>query len=205
MGRRPAAARVHAARICSTALLAALCVSCSIDTAIRSPRSATQQLLQTVAIDRALERLEWPELVGKQVFVDTGAPGDMIDTQYLSVALETLAASEGFQLAASPDEADLELTLLAGAISLDVTGRLFGIRGTGGGLIPFTIPELAIYRRVNTRGMARLRLSLIDPDTRGILFQSGPVEGRTTHNSFTALFVIHWSRSDLPKLDEPDP
>jgi hypothetical protein len=49
------------------------------------PRSAMEQLLTTGAIDPALAMLDWPDLTGKAVELQLGAPEEAFDRRWTDV------------------------------------------------------------------------------------------------------------------------
>jgi hypothetical protein len=73
--------------------------------------------------------------------------------------------------------------------------------GSSGGLIPFTIPELSIYKSTRRRGFAKTEIYLRDRDTHEIVHHSGPVEGSTHRVSKTYFFVFETRESDTERLE----
>jgi len=64
-----------------------------------------------------------------------------------------------------PEAAEYVLSCLVGAIGLDISGRFMGIQGGSGGLIPFTIPALALYKNTLRQGFAEAEIYLVDLET----------------------------------------
>ena len=180
-------------------------IGCGHTTRITSPRSAWEQLLSTEAIDRAMAQIEWPDLSGKSVMVSVGAPDEgrtsPTDREYLKRSAQVAVASHGALLVTEIDEAELVLTVLVGAIGLDVSGRFFGVQGTSGGFIPITIPELALYKRVRRQGFAKTEIALVDHKTGGVIHRSGPVQGSTYRTTRTYFLVFRTVETDTSRLD----
>jgi hypothetical protein len=174
---------------------------CAFSTRVQTPRSSWEQLLATTAIDRALEQLEWPEVDGKLVFVEIGPPGDVIDDRYLQRRIEVSLADRGAQIVSNAEAAEYVLSCLVGAIGLDINGRLFGIQGSPGGLIPFTIPELALYKNTLRKGFAKTEIRLVERETDKVVHHSGPVEGSTYRRSRVYFFVFVTHKSDTTRLE----
>ena len=197
---RPAASRllVLSATLCALLHIAG---GCAFSSRVETPRSSWEQILATTAIDRALKQLEWPEVDGKSVFVEVGPPGDVIDDLYLRRSIEIALADRGAQIAKNAEGAEYLLSCLVGAIGLDISGRFFGLMGSSGGLIPFTIPELALYKNMLREGFAKIEIYLVDLETDEIVHRSGPVEGATYRQSKTFLFVFGTSKSDTTRLE----
>ena len=193
-------------RIVALACAGLLAQGCAFSQTIGSPRSSTDQLLTTVAIDRALAKLAWPDVAGKAVVIQLGAPDESFDRDYLLRSIEIGVAQRGGVLVDVEDEADYQLNVLVGAVGVDVNGRFFGLKGTqGGGLIPFTIPELALYRTQRLAGFAKLELALLDHRSGGVVHRSGPEMAATSARSRTLLFVFHRRWTDVTRFESGEP
>jgi hypothetical protein len=205
MPTRPDFDRDAASR--SLVFVAALCAAlpiasgCAFSSRVETPRSSWDQILATTAIDRALDQLEWPEFDGQSIYLEIGPPGDVLDERYLEHRIEVTLRERGAQIAKSPETAEYVLTCLVGAIGLDINGRMFGIEGSPGGLIPFTIPELALFKNILRRGFAKTEIHLVDRETNRIIHRSGPVEGSAYRRSRTYFFVFETRQSDTTRLE----
>jgi hypothetical protein len=197
---RSAASRLM---VLSATLCALLHVAsgCAFSSRVQTPRSSWEQILATTAIDRALKQVEWPEVDGKSVFVEVGPPGDVLDDLYLQRRIEANLTDHGAQIARNNEDAEYLLSCLVGAIGLDTTGRFLGLMGSAGGFIPFTIPELALYKNTLRRGFAKTEIYLVDLETKKIIHHSGPVEGTAYRRSKTFFFVFETRDSDTTRLE----
>jgi hypothetical protein len=191
----------RAIRCVPLALLVALASACSMTPELKLPRTATQQVLATEAIDRALEQFEFPDVVGRRVAVYVGAPGDAVDGDYLRVAVQIALLEAHAIVVPLDDDPDLVLAVLVGAMGLDQAGRFFGIEGTAGGFIPFTIPEVALYKKVRMEGFAKAEYALVDPHTGAVVHRSAPAQGDTWAEQTTLLLIFSWGRTDTSRLD----
>jgi hypothetical protein len=186
---------------CALFALLHLASGCAYSTRVTTPRSSWEQILATEAIDRALAKLDWPQVDGKAVFVEVGPPGDVIDDLYLRRGIEVALANRGAKIVRDAENAQYVLTTLVGAIGLDISGRFFGLMGSTGGLIPFTVPELALYKTTHREGFAKTEIYLLDRDTSEVVHHSGPVEGAAYRLSKTYLFVFDTNKSDTERLE----
>ncbi|HXK26420.1 MAG TPA: hypothetical protein VMS55_27400 [Myxococcota bacterium] len=185
-------------------LICVVSMGCSFTRRMELPRSATQQILATQAIVRALDQFAFPDIKGKKVLVHVGAPGDAVDTEFLRTAVQIEVFDKGAQVVAKPERADLVLAVLVGSMGIDIHGRFVGIEGTSGSaFVPFTIPEVALYKRTHTSGFARAEFALVDPGSGEILERSDPVEGKTRGVSTTVLMVFSWDDTDIPSVHVP--
>lgn len=192
-------------RICVLVLVCALGAGCSFSRRTQLPRSATQQLLATQAVIRALDQFKFPDIKGKKVMVHVGAPGDAVDVEFLKTAVQVEVFEEEAKVVVAPEKADLVLAVLVGAMGLNIRGRFLGIEGTtGGGFIPFTIPELALYSRTRTSGFAHAEFALVDPNSGAIVERSSPVEGNTRGETTTVMMVFSWDDTDLDSFHPPE-
>jgi hypothetical protein len=190
--------------ILSATLCALLHVAsgCAFSSRVQTPRSSWEQILATTAIDRALKQVEWPEVDGKSVFVEVGPPGDVLDDLYLQRRIEVILADRGAQIARNTESAEAVLNCLVGAIGLDISGRFLGLHGSSGGiLLPFKFPELALYKHTLRRGVAKAEIYLVDLETNKVVHHSGPVEGATYRESKTYFFFFESRDSDTTRLE----
>lgn len=192
---------LRAIRRALPALLLALAAGCSGTPRLELPRSATQQVLATEAIDRALAQFEFPDVAGRRVAVYVGAPGDAVDGDYLRVAVQIALLEQNAIVVPLDRDPDLVLAVLVGAMGLDQKGRFFGIEGTAGGFIPFTIPEIALYKKVRMEGFAKAEYALVDPHTGAIVHRSTPAQGDTWSEQTTLLLIFSWGRTDTSRQD----
>jgi hypothetical protein len=186
--------------------LASLVFGCSTTYRIKVPRTASEQIISTEAIDRALAQITWPAVAGQKLVVQVGGPQESLDRDYLYRSVEIKIAERGGVVVDKEDEADSELNVLVGAVGIDVDGRFFGLRGTNGSsLIPFTIPELAFYKTVRLDGFAKTEIALLDHKTGGVLHRSGPTYGMTYARSRTVFFIFRRRWTDTTRLERPTP
>jgi hypothetical protein len=179
----------------------ALLAGCAFSSRVVTPRTAWEQILATEAIDRAAQQLEWPDLTERRVYVRVAPPDDALDENYLRGRLEVIAAQRGALVVRERGAADLELACLVGAMGIDTSGRFMGIEGSAGGFVPFTIPELMLYRRTLREGFAKAEIALVEVETGGLVHRSGPVEGTARRTHTTVFFVFHFSDGDVERLE----
>ena len=174
---------------------------CAFSSHVQTPRSSWEQILATTAIDRALEQLEWPEVDDKAIAVEIGTPGDVLDGLYLQRRIEVALANRGARIVRSSEAAEYVLSCLVGAVGLDISGRFMGIQGSSGGLIPFTVPELALYKNTLRQGFAKAEIYLVDLESQKIVHHAGPVEATAYRRSKTYFFVFESRESDTARLE----
>ena len=79
-------------------------------------RTATEQLLISDAVDRALEKMSFKELSGFSVFLDTSRVSGATDKDYLIGAVRQKLATDGAALRENRTDADVIVELFVGAL-----------------------------------------------------------------------------------------
>lgn len=166
-------------RLTGATLLAAFMVAmasgCGTTRWSDSKRTATEQLLISDAVERAVMQLDMRPLAGQTVFLDTTILDDVTDGKYLASAIKHQLLASGCRLAAGADTAEVVVEARAGAIGTDRNDLLFGIPATsvevaGNGT---SIPEMALFKRTDQRGVAEVNLFAYERATGRAVWQSG--------------------------------
>jgi hypothetical protein len=150
-------------------------------------RTATEQLLITDSIDRAVSRLDLRALAGKKVSVDDTPAKSVTDSAYLVSAVRQHVLASGAILKDKKDDAEYILEVRAGAVGTDRNDILFGIPATnlptmpGAVAVPSQIPEIALAKKTDQRAVAKISLFAYNRETGRPVWQSGatPVESQT--------------------------
>lgn len=152
-------------------------------------RSATEQLLLTVAIERALSRLELPDVAGKQVSLTVVSLAKPDETAFLESAAKLRLRQAGATIV-DADTATLNLLLYAGTLGTISRSFTFGIPPVPIPDAAFAVPGLPILSSVKQRGYAKLRV--VTTDAHGaFVAESAPSMQRSTFNVFS---VFNYSR-----------
>ena len=64
-------------------------------------------------------------------------------------------------------------------------------------VIPFSLPELALYKFQKQSGYARLHVDIFDNRTGEFVGSSATIIGRTYYDQYTVLFYFTWAATDL--------
>jgi len=153
----------------------ALSTGCGTTRWSDSKRTATEQLLISDAVERAVMQIDMRPLAGQTVFLDTTMLDDVQDGKYLTSALRHQVLASGCRLAADRDAAAVVVEARAGAIGTDRNDLLFGIPATsvqvaGNGT---AIPEMALFKRTDQRGVAEVNLFAYERASGRPVWQSG--------------------------------
>jgi hypothetical protein len=167
-GRRPMQAS-------ALTMLLAVLVGCGTTRMSDSKRTATEQLLVSQAIDRAVMRIDVRPLAGRKVFLETAFMDDVEDGKYLESALRHQLMATGCLLAKDRDAADVVVEARAGAVGTDRSSVLLGIPATSVTLKgnETSTPELVLAKRSEQRGVAKLSVYAYERESGQPVWQSG--------------------------------
>ncbi len=184
--------------------IALLVAACATERRItNTPTTALQQLLTSEASDRALALIEWPYFPGKSFYVEVGSPADWGDQFYLQQRVNAYLADHGGLITHDAGAADYRVSVLAGAVGTDEIDVLFGMPPITSMIIPFSLPELALYKAQDQEGFAKVQVVVSDARRGGIVQRSGPTFGRTYVHNRSVLF-FGWYTTDTSRLTEMD-
>jgi hypothetical protein len=163
-----------------------LCVGCGTTKWTDTARTATEQLLISDSMDRAVSRIDFRALAGKKVFVDDAPIKGMTDANYLISTLRQQILASGGVLKDAKDQAEYILEVRAGALGTDRHDVLFGIPATNiptivtAPGIPTQIPEIPFVKKTDQRAVTKVAMFLYNRQTGRPVWQSGamPEESR---------------------------
>lgn len=144
-------------------------------------RSATEQLLITDAMDRAVSDLDFRALAGKTAYIQADALKKITDSEYLISCLRQHMLANGCLLKDVKTEADYVVEVRAGAVGTDRHDLLYGVPAvnvptvvpvTG---IPSQIPEMPFVKKTDQRAIVSLSLFAYNQKTGRPIWQSGAV------------------------------
>lgn len=170
----------------TTLLCCGLCVGCGTTKWTDTSRTATEQLLISDSMDRAVSRIDFRAVAGKKVFVDDTPLKGMTDANYLISTLRQQILASGGVLKDAKDQADYVLEVRAGALGTDRHDVLFGVPATtiptiapAPGL-PTQIPEIPFVKKTDQRAVTKVAMFLYNRQTGRPVWQSGvtPEESR---------------------------
>jgi hypothetical protein len=140
-----------------------------------SKRTATEQLLISEAIERAVMRIDVRPLAGQKVFLDTAFMDDAADGKYLASALRHQLLASGCLLAKDRDSAVVVVEARAGTVGTDRSSVVVGLPATSMTLNGHdtSTPELAVAKRSEQRGVAKLSVYAYERETGRPIWQSG--------------------------------
>jgi len=181
---RPLLPHVRAARrvAAMVAIAAPLAVGCGVTRTSDSKRTATEQLMTSSAIERAVAQVDCRPLAGRRVFLDASFMDDVADGKYLVSTLRHQLLAGGCLLADKAENADVIVEARAGAIGTDRSDLVLGMPGTTVSIKgnEFTTPDVAIAKRSEQRGVAKVSLHAYERESGRAVWQSG-MENMASH------------------------
>lgn len=183
-----------------------LLAACSLTRESNPARTATEELLISTAIDRAVEGLKLDIPKGTSVYLDT-SNFEGTDSKYAVSSIAERVLLAGGDLTPDRSKADMVVAVRSGALSTDSDGFLLGIPATGVP-VPLTgtvnLPEVALLKRAETRGVAKFAASLYDAKTGALRSVSGASYG-FSHRTHWVVLLAGWTKDDtLPHSIDPE-
>jgi hypothetical protein len=194
-------------RTLSGLLLAFLIAGCGTTRMTDSQRAATEMLLVSQAADNAVAEIDFSPLSGKTVFLDaTGIGNEVIDRGYLISLVKQQLVGAGAHLYDDKVRAEYIVDLRSGGLGTDRHSVLVGTPAVqlpsvlpG---IPTNLPEIALMKKSDQRGVAKIAVFAYSRITGRALWQSGTAEA-TTHVKDTWVFGTGpFSRGTIRKRTE---
>ena len=183
-------------------LLALICDGCASTTVTKPAESATEQLLFSTAVDRALAHTDFGFLANKKVFVDTTDIRDAYHYQYAVGDIRDALSQGGALLVTNVTDSDVIVETRAGTLSGDFDSSLFGIPTTAAP-IPLAgavvLPEIAFYKSEKQWSYAKIALFGYANKSREHIFSTGPLLGKS-YDFYHRLLFVSWLTTDIPEL-----
>lgn len=175
--------RTRRASCAATALacgLLAAALGCGTTRWTDTQRTATEQLLLSDAIDRAVAQLDVRVLAGKDVYFDATFLENVPDKQYLTSTLRQHLLAQGCVLRESREEATYVVEARAGAVGTNRDEMLFGVPqvnlptfAASPVAMPSSIPEIGLLKNTQQAGIAKVALFAFNRKTGKPVWQSG--------------------------------
>ena len=184
----------------ATSALAVAFTGCTTIQTTTPARSATEQLLLSTSVDRALADVDLGIFANKKVYLDTNY-FDSYDPKYATGTIRDALSRQGAVLVDNAAASDVIIEARSGALSIDNSDTLFGIPALG---VPIplagsvTTPEIAIYKADRQHAFAKLVLLAYVRQTREHVYSSGNLDG-ISYNKHYHLLGASWLRTDIPE------
>lgn len=144
-----------------------------------SPRTATEQLLVSDAVDRAISQIDFTALANQDVYVDTRYIVTALDQNYVVSTLRQHMLASGCVIKDKPEEATYIVEVRSGGLGTNRQDLLFGVPATNvptPGLLPAgsaAIPEIALMKRTNQQAVCKIAVYAYERVSGRPVWQSG--------------------------------
>lgn len=190
------------------ALAALVLGACSTEKESSPPRTATEQLLISTAADRAVDQLNLSIPEGTKVFVNA-ENFEGTDSKYAIAAVREHLLRRGVALAPKPEQAQAVVELRAGALSIDETETLVGIKSFDVPIplasAPLKLPEVALYKKTERKGVAKIAAASYGAADGRLIDATAPELGYSHKREYRVLLFFSWRTNDLPEEKGDDP
>lgn len=172
-------------RFLGTGLLALTMIcGCGTTRWTDTSRTATEQLLISDAMDRAVSQLDFRALAGRTVFLDTVHIKGVTDSAYLTSTLRQHMLATGCIVRDTKEEADYVAEVRVGAVGTDRNEMMFGVPSVSlpvpvaAAGVPASIPEMQLAKNTKQRAVVKMAVFAYNAKTGRPVWQSGirPVE-----------------------------
>ncbi|MBA4189851.1 MAG: hypothetical protein C0467_17855 [Planctomycetaceae bacterium] len=164
-------------------------------------------LLVSQAADKAVVQIDFTPLSGKTVFLDsTSIPEKDLDKGYLVSLVRQQLLSAGALLQDEKPRAEFVVDLRSGGLGTDRHSMLLGTPAVNlpsvvPGL-PTSVPEIALLKKNDQRGVAKIGVFAYNRITGRALWQSGTVEAESRANDTWVFGAGPFSRGSIRKRTE---
>lgn len=165
-------------------MLLAACPGCGTVKTSGTSRTGTEQLLLTNAWDSALQKVDFRALTGVPVYLDD-TNVSAVDKGWVVSSIRQAMLSQGVLLRAKPEQAQWIVEARVGAYGTDNYSWLLGMPQTSvpqtiTGMPTGTIPELALVKKNDQQGIAKLALFGYDRASGQLVWNSGTMVASAT-------------------------
>ncbi|SFN39222.1 hypothetical protein SAMN05216386_0778 [Nitrosospira briensis] len=182
-----------------------LMTSCStMHEATRSQRTPVEQLLISEAVLRSLPATadgSLPIPPGSSVILDTSgisiAAGISSDQTLLQKILTGWLGRQGYSVQKSEEKATHRVNVIVQALGTELGNSFFGMPPVRSQIIPFSLPELALYKAEYQTGYVKFYMDIFELPS-GAFVQSTPAYlAETYYNGHTVLLIFSFTSTDL--------
>src|SRR5688500_7577827 len=174
-----------------------LMTSCStMHEATRSQRTPVEQLLISEAVLRSL-----PIPPGSSVILDTSgisiAAGISSDQTLLQKIVTGWLGRQGYSVQKNEEKATHRVNVIVQALGTELGNSFFGMPPVRSQIIPFSLPELALYKAEYQTGYVKFYMDIFELPS-GAFVQSTPAYlAETYYNGYTVLLMFSFNSTDL--------
>lgn len=133
--------------------------------------------------------------------VDQSFHGDGIHGHMKNVVAGWLG-QQGLIIRKEEKDATYRTRLIIESLGATQEIRMVGMPATNSVLLPISIPELALWKRVSHQGYTRFYFDIFEIESDRFIRSTNPQIGTAKINKYTAFFFYKWRKTDI---DLPTP
>jgi len=180
---------------------------CGTTRSTDTPRAASEMLLVSQAVDAAVAHIDFTPLACRKVFLDPQYLDGTVDRGYVVSTLRQRLLASGARLQEERKSADVIVEARSGGVGTDRHSLLVGVPQMTVPTLtlgqPLTqIPEVALMKRTDQRGFAKLAVFAYMRGTGEAVWQSPLTEAQSTLKDTWVLGAGPFSRGTVRKRTE---
>lgn len=185
-----------------------LLTACGTTRSTDTSRAASEMLLVSQAVDHAVAKIDFSPLSGQTVFLDTSAVDkDVVDRGYLVSVIRQQLLATGALIQEERFRAVYIVEIRSGAMGTDRHSLLIGTPAVSlpsvvPGIPSASIPEIALAKKSDQRGVAKLGVFAYNRITGRALWQSGTVEAESRAHDTWLFGAGPFSRGTIRRRTE---
>jgi hypothetical protein len=163
-----------------------------------SPRASIEQLLISEAVISSLpsksdESLPIP--LGSKVILNTS--GLTKDQILLQQVLTGWLGQQGYLVQKDENNATYRIDVIVRSLGTESGGLFFGIPPVSSQLIPFALPEMALYKSQLQTGYVKFNMNIFEVLTGKFIGSTSAFLADSHYNDYTILFLFSFTSTDL--------
>jgi hypothetical protein len=169
----------------------------------QSSRTAVEQLLLSEAVKRS-----FPSHPGEFLPIPRGASvaintvGMTADQAFLQQVLAGWLGQQGYLVQKDGKDATHRIDVVVEALGTELSSAFMGMPPVQSQFIPFSLPELALFKSQYQTGYAKFHLNVFGLPAGNFLGSTSAFLADAYYNDYTVLFMLSHTFTDLPSVPE---
>ena len=183
-------------------VLSCFLMGCSaVQQSTGTPRSITEQMLLNQAIERGLDQAVLPlnpqttlalDAIGLAVPPEVGANSDI---NFAKGIIDGWLRAQGYRVLNS--KKGFKVRIVIQTFGTQQSESFVGIPQISSSVIPFALPELALYKASRQMSLARFKLEILDQDSGRLVHATPFYQGIAYLNQYVLFFGFTFRTTDL--------
>lgn len=169
-------------------LLTAILTGCTTTRTSDTSRTGIEQLLISNAVDQTLEKMAFPDVDGRKVFIDEKYL-DTVDKGYVVAKMRQRLFNRGALLVDKKEDSEITLELCSGGVGTDSVSRFVGMPGLTVPGLPVELPEVRAYEKSSQFGTAKIGVVAYTTADGQMLHDSGTPLARADDSRWSVLGI----------------